>query len=266
MDEMMKKRSVSKFLTMLLLLAQLFSLTAGVTAFAATPGDVIQLEPTPTPVVTPEPTPELTPPPASELVELPKPYARRNCSDYKLIFMGSEDYDEGMEFQMGYTGYSNGDSAQATYNLDGKYSLITFDAGYIGGAGRNAVLTVYGDGNVLLDETTLQHQDEPRTFTVNAEGVRQLKLIYKSSGYDKTNYGIGNVRGVRVADLDTTIYVSDLNYDVPRAKLSGSLISDGFEMGGRTYVNGYAFNMGYVSGSSKSVTFDFNGQYEETAQ
>ncbi len=238
----MKKRSTLKFLAMLLLLAQLFSLTAGITVFALQENETER---------------DNTP------VSLPAPYARRNCSALQSISMGGNNYAQGLDFEMGYTGYSNGDSANASINLDGKFATVSFDAGYISGHERSATLTVYGDDKVLLDGAELKYTDIPRSFTLNVEGVRQLKFKYFSSAYDKTHYGVGDLRGERIAKQDTTVYTSDEFYDVPRYNLSGDLITGEFEMGGRKYENGYGFRMGYVLGGSKSVSFNFKKQYEE---
>ncbi len=238
----MKKRSTLRFLAMLLLLAQLFSLTAGITVFAE---DQNETERDNTPV------------------RLPAPYARRNCSPLQSISMGGSNYDQGLDFEMGYTGYSNGESANASINLDGKFSTVSFDAGYISGHERSATLTVYGDDKVLLEGATLAHTDIARSFTLNVEGVRRLKFTYTSGAYDKTHYGVGNLLGEQIAELDTNVYTSDEFYDVPRYKLSGDLITGEFEMGGRKYENGYGFRMGYVLGGSKSVSFNFKKQYEE---
>ncbi|MBQ3255930.1 MAG: S-layer homology domain-containing protein [Oscillospiraceae bacterium] len=238
----MKKRSTLKFLAMLLLLAQLFSLTAGITVFATGENET-ERDDSP--------------------VSLPAPYARRNCSALETISMGGYNYASGLDFEMGYTGYSNGDSAEASINLDGKFSEITFDAGYISGHERGATLTVYGDDKVLLDGAALKHTDIPRSFSLGVEGVRQLKFRYFSSAYDRTHYGVAKLQGQLVDALDTTVYTSDEFYNVPCYKLTGDLITGEFDMGGKTFENGYGFRMGYVLGGSKYVSFNFKKQYEE---
>ena len=257
----MRKRSIIKFLTMLLLMAQLFSLTAGVTVFAATYGDTIPLEPRPTPTATPTPTPELIPPPESELSELPEAYTRRYCTPGQTISMGGDTYENSVDFVLGRA--SGEETASIFYNLDGKYSLITFDAGYIRGADRAASLTVYGDGNLLLETGKLYSDDIPRSFTANVEGVKKLQFVFNSDGYDSTHYGVGNLRGVLVGELDTNVYESDPFYDMDRYKMSGTSVSEEFTMAGRSYKNGYQFSVGRSGSSSKNISFNFRKQYEE---
>ena len=249
----MKKRSTLKFLAMLLLLAQLFSLTAGITVFADE-NETERDEVVDYTAVIPE---------GAELVSLPVPYARYNCSDVKALTMGGNNYAEGWDLIMGYTGYAGGDEGDACFNLQGKFSVVTFDAGYISGNERGASLTVYGDGKVLLDGVELKCDDIPRNFTLDVTGVKQLKFHYKSSAYDKTHYGIAGVKGVLVGELDTKVYVSDEFYNVPMYKLSEWVISSEYDMGGKTYGDGYGFKMGYVAGNNKTVSFNFKKQYEE---
>ena len=248
----MKKRSTLKFLAMLLLLAQLFSLTAGITVFAAdneTERDEVV-----------DYTTEI--PEDAELVSLPAPYARHNCDAPAALSMGGNNYDEGLVFKMGYTGISNGDQATAAINLDGKFSAVTFDACYVGGNERGATLIVYGDGVTLL-ETSLNCDDIPKSFALKTEGVKQLKFYYNSGGYDQTRYGIAAMKGIQIAELDTTVYSSDEFYSQPIFKHSGYEYPDAHNLGGRIYDSGLSFRMGYVLGGSKSVSFNFKKQYEE---
>ena len=248
----MKKRSTLKFLAMLLLLAQLFSLTAGITVFAAdneTERDEVV-----------DYTTEI--PEDAELVSLPAPYARHNCDAPAALSMGGNNYDEGLVFKMGYTGISNGAQATAAINLDGKFSAVTFDACYVGGNERGATLIVYGDGVTLL-ETSLNCDDIPKSFALKTEGVKQLKFYYNSGGYDQTRYGIAAMKGIQIAELDTTVYSSDEFYSQPIFKHSGYEYPDAHNLGGRIYDSGLSFRMGYVLGGSKSVSFNFKKQYEE---
>ncbi|MBR3997575.1 MAG: NPCBM/NEW2 domain-containing protein, partial [Clostridia bacterium] len=257
----MRKRSITKFLAMFLLLAQLFSLTTGITAFAAIPGDTIPLEPRPTPTATPEPSPELTPPPESELELLPEAYIRHHATP-GTISMGGDNYENSIDFALSTIG--GFPTAYIFYNLDGKYSLITFDAGYIGGDARNAFLSVYGDGKLLLDTIALNNRDLPRSFTVDVAGIKQLQFAYSSEGYSTTHYGVGNLRGVRIEELDTTVYESDAFYDEPCYNLSAGLCSGEFEMGGKSYKDGYSFVISKISGApTKTVSFNFKKQYRE---
>ena len=249
----MKKRSTLKFLAMLLLLAQLFSLTAGITVFAADENETERDE-----VI--DYTTEI--PEDAELVSLPAPYARHNCSALGAVSMGGNNYDEGLVFKMGYTGISNGAQATAAINLDGKFSAVTFDACYVGGDERGATLIVYGDGVTLL-ETSLKCDDIPKTFALKTEGVKQLKFYYNSSAYDQTRYGIAAMKGIQIAELDTTVYGCDEFYAQPLFKNSGSSYTGEYNLGGKTYDSGISFRMGYVLGGSKSVSFNFKKQYEE---
>ena len=241
-DETMRKRSTMKFLAMLLLLAQLFSLTAGITVFAAGENET-ERDDSP--------------------VSLPAPYMKHNSTAIKAISMGGNNYAEGLEMDMGYNG---GYWGSAAFNLDGKFSTVSFDAGFIRGHQRSAVLTVSGDGVDLLKETLI-FDAIPKSYTLNVEGVKQLKFHYESNAYDKTYYGIGGLKGVLVGEPEDTVYVSDAFYDIPRYNFGNvaEVVTGEFEMGDRSYVDGYSFTMGYGWGKqdSASISFNFKKQYKE---
>ncbi len=253
----MKKRSTLKFLAMLLLLAQLFSLTAGITVFAAENETERDNETEIDFEETVDYTTEI--PEDAELVSLPAPYARHNCSAPGAVSMGGNNYAEGLVFEMG---YHSGNWGSAAINLQGKFSAVTFDACFVSGDRRGGSLKVYGDG-VLMMEISLKCDDIPKTFALKTEGVKQLKFYYESNGYTSSNYGIGGMKGIQTAELDTAVYGCDEFYDVPRYTSSADLHTGEFAMGGKQFKDGYSFRMGYHSGSTKTVSFNFKKQYEE---
>ncbi|MBQ5672395.1 MAG: NPCBM/NEW2 domain-containing protein, partial [Oscillospiraceae bacterium] len=246
----MKNRSTLKFLAMLLLLAQLFSLTAGITVFAAeneTERDEFV-----------DYTTEI--PEGAELVALPVPYARYQAKVIGSVSMGGNNYEDGLEF---YSGTGNGIS-EMSINLDGKFSAITFDTGYISGSDWDGTLTVLGDGVVLLDKMTMKSLDLPKTVTLNVEGVRQLKFYHEkpSNAYNDVRYGVCHLRGVLAEAYDDAVIVSDAFYDVPRYLMRGNLTTEPFEMGGKQYDAGYVFKT-FGGDQERSVAFNFKKQYEK---
>ena len=89
------------------------------------------------------------------VMEDPKPYAYSNAKYVEDdLIIGGTEYDEGLLFDMGYTGLSNGGTSVVSYNLDGNFTSMSFYAGYSKGDERNAKLTIIADGVVLVDEDT----------------------------------------------------------------------------------------------------------------
>ncbi len=67
------------------------------------------------------------------------------------------------------------------FNLEGKYSLLTFTAGAADGSyDCSAWLTVYADGKKILDETVSAGKLQS-SFTLSVDGCRQLKFSWGQS-------------------------------------------------------------------------------------
>lgn len=73
------------------------------------------------------------------------------------------------------------DEEEIYFNLEGKYSHLTFTAGAADGSyDCSAWLTVYADGKKILDETVSSGELQ-KTFTLPVDGCRQLKFSWSRS-------------------------------------------------------------------------------------
>ena len=197
----------------------------------------------------------------------PVPYVYSNAAmQSEDLTMGGIAYSDAIQFTMGYTGLSNGATAEVSYNFKGKYSSLTFSAGYVSGEQRDASMTVIADGVVVKDAVTVAYTDIAKSFTVSLAGVSQLTIRFESSGYDKTRYAIANVKATAAGKVEEETLVSDEFYDIPRYLLQyTSVISEPFSMGGYDYENGYDLEMGYGFnvGNTAKLGFNFNNQYKK---
>lgn len=196
------------------------------------------------------------------------PYARCHTVLYtEPVSIGGVSCSDAIGFIMGYTGYTNGDIAEVAYNFDGKYSSMSFCAGYILGDERAAKLYVEADGRQVIN--TEVGYESARAFNVSLVGVNQLVIRMQSDEYDKTRFGIGNVQ-LQAAQVlpEEEPKLSDEFYDVTRTDaMNVTVVTETFEMGGEKFTNGYNFKMGYTgstsTGNKAKATFDFNNQYKE---
>jgi len=134
--------------------------------------------------------------PAAVRAEVSKavPFAYSNAAlQAKDVTMSAKSYKDAILFTMGYTGYSNGETAEVTYCLDGQYTSLSFSAGYVSGAQRSAAITVIADGSTLVDGETLQYDQIARRYMLPVAGVRQLAIRFHSGGYDKTCYAMAAI-------------------------------------------------------------------------
>ncbi len=201
-----------------------------------------------------------------KVVDAPLPFAYSNAAlQTEEVSMSGNSYSDAILFSMGYTGVSNGNTAEVTYNLKGLYTSLSFDAGFVKGYQKNATVSVIADGNTLIDAQTVYYENIPVHFTVPVEGVSQLVIRFQSSGYDKAHYAIGGVTATASEDLpEAGDLVSYKNYDTPcYLKKNTGLLTQTFGMGGYTYENGYLMKMGYNSGYTAKLSFNFNKQYEK---
>ena len=110
------------------------------------------------------------------VMEDPKPYAYSNAKYVEDdLIIGGTEYDEGLLFDMGYTGLSNGGTSVVSYNLDGNFTSMSFYAGYSKGDERNAKLTIIADGVVLVDEDTYDCTSIARQVTIPVTSVKLSK-------------------------------------------------------------------------------------------
>lgn len=74
-----------------------------------------------------------------------------------------------------------------SFNLDGKYSKLTFQA-Y---SDKDTTLTVYGDSQSVLGQYKLKGGEVPQSFTVNLANAKQLSFV-RSPGSDLGGTGREN--------------------------------------------------------------------------
>lgn len=204
---------------------------------------------------------------AAQSGENPVPFAYSNADlQTQPLSMSGTEYSDAIVFTMGYTGLSNGNTAEVTYNFKDAYDSLSFDAGFVSGDQRNAQMTVVADGTVVLGPEELSYVDVAKTYTVSLTGVNQLTIQFTSNGYDKTRYAVGGV----TAELSGTApsetpLVSDRSYnDLQYLLQNATVLTETFSMGGYRYENGYRMRMGYTgtsSGNTSKVSFNFKNEY-----
>ncbi len=114
--------------------------------------------------------------------------------------MGGYNYRNGYRMSMGY-GWSIKETAKLGFNFRGKYSNLSFDIARISNDYfqhylRSALLTIEVDGVPVAgyNELELKWNDITRPISVNISGASQVVIKLKSKGYDKLDWGIGNIQ------------------------------------------------------------------------
>ena len=112
------------------------------------------------------------------------------CAPYQ--YKGGEEYklSENKHFVMSGKKYTNGytlylwnpyQTAEALYNLDGKYNSVSFTVGHIDNTTRaNAKLNIYLDG-IIAYEKELKYDDIAQKVTVPLNGALQMKIELTSN-------------------------------------------------------------------------------------
>ena len=204
---------------------------------------------------------------AAQSGESPIPFAYSNADlQTQPLSMSGTEYSDAIVFTMGYTGISNGNTAEVTYNFKGAYESLSFDAGFVGGSQRNAQMTVVADGTVVLGPEEISYVDVAKTYTVSLTGVSQLTIRFTSNGYDKTRCAVGGVTvELSGAAPSEAPLVSDKSYNAPQYLLQNTtVLTETFSMGGYRYENGYRMRMGYTgtsSGNTSKISFNFKNEY-----
>ena len=118
-------------------------------------------------------------------------YSPDNDGATNSFVMAGITYTNGMTFDADINIFN--DSCWALYNLDGKYTNLSFIVGHVDGTDLDdgTVLQVFTDGN-LQKEINLKSDMYPKDEVIDLSGVKQLKLQVLPSGNDHPVYGIGN--------------------------------------------------------------------------
>ena len=127
-----------------------------------------------------------------------KPVSERRCTRFttkdKPFCIARYGYRGGFVLKTGMGGLISADNpgGHVAYNLNGAYEKLTFVMGPYGGEyygpefenlngpnsagdGSNVIVTVRGDGRILLDEVVWNH-DAPREVTLDVKGVKELRF------------------------------------------------------------------------------------------
>ncbi len=195
------------------------------------------------------------------------PYARSNAFiEPEAVKVGGITASNVVRFTMGYTGLSNGGTAQASWNFQGAYTSCSFIVGYVSGATKNAEMTITADGVSIYNKVKLTPTAAGTRYTIPLTGVSKLTITMESGGYDKAAYGVGNLTATLAKEAPSSEpMVSDEFYDVTRISFQNAkLVSSPFDMGGRSYADGYHMTMGYTgtsNGETSKISFAFDKGY-----
>ncbi len=95
-------------------------------------------------------------------------YTEKIGGDY--MQMGGDKYYNGFQLGINYK------TAYAIFNLNSNYKKITGIIGHIDGSGEyDNTLLVFGDG-IIIDTIDIGFQNLPIEFSINVEGINQLKF------------------------------------------------------------------------------------------
>jgi len=187
------------------------------------------------------------------LLDVVTPYKKSpHYSDRGMVAMGGENYLHGFTC-MGYGDYNEGN--QVLFNLDGKYSLISFTAGIVADHGQRVTFLFHADGE-LVYKFTMSGNNRPSNHVFNIVGCKQFKV----SIFDGTNtieksgtYGLADIMVTRnIANLDETVPQLEENQVYLLNEMKPYKTSANYEdsailsMGGKNFDHGFSC-MGYGS-------------------
>ncbi len=132
---------------------------------------------------------------AAYLLDLMEPYEKPYFYDTLNFAMGGDTFGHG------YTCTGHGDKGYGnvtTFNIKGKYSTLSFDAGILDKSGKknNADIFIYGDGE-LIDTFHIDCSALPKHFTTDMTDCIQLKIcVYdgRSVVSWSGDFGIANIK------------------------------------------------------------------------
>lgn len=206
--------------------------------------------------------PEPEAPPAG--IKPPEPFAVYGAEfKTKPVEMAKRTYSDAIAFTMGQEEPALAEDAEITYNLMGVYGGFTFDAGFLEGDQRNAILGIYLDDVLLDQEWELSCLDLPRRYTVDVTGVHKLTIRFRSEGTAPVVYAMGNVR-ITTLEGTPADTIRDSNEQINAYKTGSRntrAMGDRFSMGGCNYRSGFVLTTGEAGDTAKLV-FRFDGTYK----
>lgn len=189
-------------------------------------------------------------------------------SDNAMFKMGGETYTHGFTCM----GYGDNPVGNQTYfNLDAKYSLMSFTAGIVEDRGRTVGFTFYADGELVYG-FTMESGDLPTEHVFSVEGCKQLVIcvydgirVADGSG----TYGLADILVQKNISTDSKPIQTGLKdgesyllnkvepYQTPAWYENSAIIN----MGGQTYSHGFTC-MGYGDDPVGNETyFNLGGKY-----
>ena len=185
------------------------------------------------------------------LLDVVTPYKKADRYNAgSMVTLSGRNYLHGFTV-MGYS--NNGKGNQVYFNLDGKYSLISFTAGISVDRGQNVTFLFHADGE-LIYKISMKKGEQPRSHTINLVGCKQLMISVSdgTSSIDKSGiYGIADIMVKRSASGTGTqkpqlasnqVYL--LDDTLPYKTSAGYQGPSSLKMGGLAYSNGFSC-MGY---------------------
>lgn len=180
------------------------------------------------------------------------------------VKMAGVTYNDGILFRMGYNGLSNGYTGEVNYNFRGDYSLLTFYAGFVKGAQRDANFTVFADGKEIVNET-LRYTGIAKLYKIDLTGVSRVTIRFFTNGYDGAYYGIGGIQMYSENQIsEDSSPLKSKHTCNPYLYTNAQKINGDFNMGGYKYRDGFDMNMGYKGNSTtgkSEIIFNFEGKY-----
>ncbi len=200
------------------------------------------------------------------------------------VFMASTEYTDILTSQVS-SALLDAKEEDVYFNLEGKYSYLTFTAGAENSAEGSAWLTLYADGKKIFEES-FSSGELQRTFTLSVEGCRQLKFSWSPNMGSNSMGGTFAIADAYVAASEealASVQLSEGNFPEGPVKLISELgvlgirsesaraVFDGsdervtFSMAGRKYGEGLILlssNSLLLGDEPASAAFDLGGKYD----
>lgn len=121
------------------------------------------------------------------LLDVCKPYSSAAYTEFingEIFNMGGKEYTNG--FSLGFNG-------SALFNIDNKYTVLSFTFGHVDNTSmNNATIKVYCDG-IMKKEIEAKCDELPQKIIIDITGVKQIKIVFTSGNYNPPVFGFGNV-------------------------------------------------------------------------
>lgn len=207
------------------------------------------------------------------------------------VFMAGTEYTDVLLSTL-HSDLLNFENEEIYFNLEGKYSFLTFTAGASNitdnSIENSAQLTIYADGKIIFEEL-FSSKELQRTFTVELSKCKQLKItwvpntvgdVFGDSG--DSSYAISDAYvGISKESLSTVEHtegnfpkrpvkiiselgVFDIESDADNPIFDGKEESRTFSMAGRQYAEGIVLlssNTILMGNKTAGVSFNLGGNY-----